>query len=480
MEGVKIGLEVHVQLNTDSKIFCSCPVENSSEPNKNVCDTCLGFPGTKPQLNEKAIEFAVKIALALGSDINKRFLFSRKTYFYPDLAKNFQITQQEIKVAKGGCVRLKGKEIRLRGIHLEEDPARIVRKDDCCLLDYNRSGTPLVEIVTEPDIKDPNEARVFLQKLQQILEYLYVTDFGREGCMRVDANISISRVDGTYDRPKGGFIRDTKEGNRVEIKNISGVKDVEKSLNFEIMRQKNLQEVKRETRLWNEKTKTTISARAKEEEEDYGYIFEPDLPIIEISDEFIEKIKSRLPELPDMKKKRFMKLKNVSEELIDTILAEPEMANFFEYLIETHNEKASAVILGKYLKKTLNYHGLRLKDTGIEVRHLRRIIDLLQDHRIIDDIAELILREMVYDAVNRRKTRDPDQVLRDMKYEKPLEDEKLERLVKDVIRENTKAVRDYESGREEALSYLLGQVMKKTGRRVESSKIRRFLKELMD
>jgi len=480
MEGVKIGLEVHIQLNTESKIFCSCPVGNPDEPNTNVCDTCLGFPGTKPQLNEKAIELAIKIAIALGSNINRRFLFSRKTYFYPDLAKNFQITQQEIKVATGGSVDLKGKNIRLRGVHLEEDPARIVRKDDYCLLDYNRSGTPLVEIVTEPDISSPLEARIFLQKLQQILEYLYVTDFEKEGCMRMDANISIVKYGGAYDKTKGGFIREKTTGNRVEIKNISGIKEVEKSLNYEILRQKNIQAVKRETRLWNEKTKTTVSARAKEEEEDYGYIFEPDLPVIELAEGFIKKISDHMPELPDTKKKRYMKLGNVSEELIDTILTEPEMANYFEYLCETHNEKASAVILAKYLRKTLNYHNLKLRDTGIEVRQLRRIIDLLQEHHINDDVAELILREMVYDSVNEKKVRDPEHILRDMKYEKPIENERLERLVKDVIRDNAKAVRDYEDGKDESFNYLLGQVMKKTGRQAHADRIREILKGILD
>jgi len=478
MEGIKIGLEVHIQLKTDSKIFCSCR-NGEAEPNTNVCGTCLGFPGTKPQLNEKAIELGMKIAIALGCTINRKFLFSRKTYFYPDLAKNFQITQQEIKLAKGGIVRLKEKDIRLRGIHLEEDPARVIRKDDYCLLDYNRSGTPLVEIVSEPDMTSPAEARMFLQKLQQILEYLYVTDFQKEGCMRMDANVSLTKYETKYDATQGGQITEKKDGSRVEIKNISGVKDVEKALNFEILRQKNLPEVKRETRLWNEKSKTTISARAKEEEDDYGYIFEPDLPVIEIDDILMNKVQSHLPELPDMKKKRYLKFKNVSEELIDTILTEPEMASYFEYLIETHNEKASAVILAKYLKKTLNYHNLRLKDTDIDIRHLRRIIDLLQEHYINDDVAEIILREMVYDTVKKQKSRDVEQILKDIKYEKPLEDEKIRRLVNDVIRDNAKASKDYQEGKEESFNYLVGQVMRKTGRHAEASKIREIFKEIL-
>ncbi|MBN2095667.1 MAG: Asp-tRNA(Asn)/Glu-tRNA(Gln) amidotransferase subunit GatB [Candidatus Aenigmarchaeota archaeon] len=478
MEGIRIGLEVHVQLDTRSKLFCSCANENA-EPNTNVCDVCLGFPGTKPRLNEKAIEQGIKIALALGCNLNRRFLFSRKTYFYPDLSKDYQITQQEVKLARGGSVKINNKEIRLRGIHLEEDPARIVRKDDCCLLDYNRSGTPLVEIVTEPDLSSPAEARLFLQKLQQIIEYLYVTDFRKEGCMRMDANISVTRFENVFDPFLGRMVEQKKDGERVEIKNISGIKDVEKSLSFEIIRQKNVQEVKRETRLWNEKTKTTTSARAKEEEEDYGYIFEPDLPIMEIDDELLNKVQSNLPELPDLKKKRYLKMGTISEEIIDTILTEPEMANYFEYLCETHSEKPAATILAKYVKKTLNYHNISLKDSGIEIRHLRRLLDLLQDYKIMDDVAELVIREMVYDAVKKQKVREPDHVLRDLKLDKPLEEEQLEKYVRDVIRGNAKAVRDYENGHEEAFNYLVGQVMKKSGRHASPGRIREMIKDMI-
>ncbi|MGC9310528.1 MAG: hypothetical protein ACP5E4_02265, partial [Candidatus Aenigmatarchaeota archaeon] len=212
----------------------------------------------------------------------------------------------------------------------------------------------------------------------------------------------------------------------------------------------------------------------------YGYIFEPDLPVIEVGEEMLNKVESNLPELPDMKKKRFMKLKNVSEEMINTLLTEPEMANYFEYLCETHNEKASAVILAKYLKKTLNYHNLLLRDTGIDIRDLRRILDLLQDYLITDDVAEIILQEMVYDVVKGKKPRGPDQIMRDLDYEKPLDEEHLRRVIHDAIRENAKAVRDYQSGQEEAFNYLLGQVMNKTGRRIQSGKIREMLKVELD
>jgi aspartyl-tRNA(Asn)/glutamyl-tRNA(Gln) amidotransferase subunit B len=476
MQEVKIGLEVHIQLNTESKLFCGCST-SQGEPNTNVCDVCLGFPGTKPVLNEKAVELAIKIAYALESKINREFLFSRKTYFYPDLAKNFQITQYEIPVAYGGKLKINDKIIRIRRVHLEEDPAKIIRKDDYCLLDYNRSGTPLVEIVTEPDLKSPAEARAFLQKLQQLLEFIYIADFDKEGVMRVDANISISKYHRDYEYGKG-MKKEIEQGARVEIKNISGAKEVERALSYEMLRQKNLKQVKKETRLWNEKTRVTISAREKETEEDYGYIFEPDLPKIILSKDFLDKIQQKLPELPEMKRKRFEKF-GLSKEIIDTLLTEPEMANYFEYLSETHNPKASAVILAKYLKKTLNYHNLKLRQVNLDIRYLRRILDLLQQYLILDDIVEIIIREMINDFVENKKIRKPDQILRDIKYEKPIEEDKIRKYVGEVIRNNQKAVREYSGGKKEVLDYLIGLVMRKTGRKADAKKIKElFEKEL--
>lgn len=477
MQDIKIGLEVHVQLNTKTKLFCSCSTAQA-EPNTNVCDVCLGVPGTKPVLNEKAVEFALKIAYALKSKINKNFLFSRKTYFYPDLAKNFQITQYEIPVAHSGEVNVKDRPIRIKRIHLEEDPARIVRKRDCTLLDYNRSGIPLVEIVTEPDIRSPAEARIFLQDLQQLLEFIYISDFSKEGTIRVDANISITRYRRKYGYGEG-MEKEKIEGARVEVKNISGAKEVERALKYEILRQKNLENVKPETRLWDDKTRVTKGARVKETEEDYGYIFEPDLPRVEVTNELLNKVESNLPELPEMKRKRFEKY-GISKEIIDTLLTEPELSHYFEYLCETHNPKASAVILAKYLKKTLNYHNLKLKDVDIDIRLLRRVLDLLQKYLITDEMAEVIVREMVSDAVKGEEVRSPDQILKDHEYEEPIKEEKVNKLVNDVLRGNRKAIEDYKKGKEEALDYLVGQVMRKARGQVDARRVKRKLEKELE
>ena len=478
MQEIKIGLEVHVQLNTESKLFCGCSTKQA-EPNENVCDVCLGMPGTKPVLNEKAVEFALKIALALKSKINRNFLFSRKTYFYPDLAKNFQITQYEMPIAEGGKINLGEKEIRIRRVHLEEDPARIIRKKDYTLLDYNRSGIPLVEIVTEPDFKSAREARNFIQDLQQLLEFLHISDFDKEGTIRVDANISLVKYRKSYKYGQG-MKTEKIAGSRVEVKNISGAKEVERALKYEMLRQKNLDTVKAETRLWDDKLRVTKGAREKETEEDYGYIFEPDLPRVQITNELLNKVKSNLPELPEMKRKRYEKY-NLSKEIIDTLLTEPELSHYFEYLCETHNPKASAVVLAKYLKKVLNYHNLKLKDVDIDLRLLRRVLDLLQSYLITEDMAEVIVREMVYDAMRGKKIREPDQVLKDYEYEEPIKEEKINKWVNEVILENQKAVEDYNQGKEEALDYLVGQVMRKAKRQADARKVRKILeKELVN
>ncbi len=234
-----------------------------------------------------------------------------------------------------------------------------------------------------------------------------------------------------------------------------------------------------ETRLWNEKSKTTSSAREKEGEADYGYIFEPDLPKFELSDNLLNKIKSKLPELPGKKKHRFLKY-GLSEELIDTLLTEPELTHYFEYMCETHNEKASAVLLAKYLKKTLNYHNLKLKDVPVDVRQLRRILDLLQQYLISDEIAELIVREMVKDYIDGKKVRTPEKILIDLDYEKPLEDEQLAKIVRIVVREHDRAVKDYRNGELKSIDFLIGQVMRKTRRGADVKKIKELLKRELD
>ena len=329
---MKIGLEVHCQLLTKSKLFCGCPNITAKEPNSVVCDYCIGLPGTKPRINKKAVDFAIQAALVLNCKIAGETFFSRKSYFYPDMAKNFQISQFEIPLAKNGWLKTGKKKIRITRLHMEEDPARIVHVGSITeakyvLVDYNRSGTPLCEIVTAPDFADPKEARQFLQELSSILEYLSIFDPNIEGSMRVDSNISLDKND----------MKEAK-GIRVEIKNITGFKDVELALNYEIIRQKNMlrtgKDIVRETRAWDAAAGVTRSLRVKEEEEDYGYIFEGDLPKLTISKEKITEWVNKISKPYDKK--------NKNEELIMKL--EEDVKNKINNLID--NEDCDEVELG--------------------------------------------------------------------------------------------------------------------------------------
>ena len=284
-----MGLEIHVQLNTNSKLFCSCSTKyEDKQPNEVTCPICLGFPGSKPKVNRAAIDFAILVAKALNCSINSPMFFSRKSYLYPDMPKNFQITQYEIPIAEKGILNIVDKKIRIRRVHIEEDPGKLIHVGGSItnakyvLVDYNRSGVPLIEIVTEPDFESTKEVRKFLTKLSSILEYLDAYDPSGEGSLRVDANISL------------------KGGERVEVKNITGFKNVEKALNFEIIRQKNSHnmnvDITRETRHFDAQTNTTASLRKKEFEEDYGYIFEPDLTKIEIDNKWVKGLVDNMPE----------------------------------------------------------------------------------------------------------------------------------------------------------------------------------------
>jgi len=462
MEKVKIGLEVHVQLTTNTKLFCGCSLKNinKSEPNTAVCETCLGHPGSKPRLNKKAIDYGMKIGLALNCKFPSEMFFSRKSYFYPDMSKNFQITQYEIPIAIKGHLMLGSKKIGIRRIQLEEDPAKLVHVGGMTptkytLIDYNRSGVPLCEIVTEPDFETPKEARMFLQKLSSILEYLNVYDSASEASMRVDSNISIAN------------------GNRVEIKNISGFKDVEKALSYEIIRQRNLvrrgKKVEQETRGYDAIANTTILQRTKEEEEEYGYIFEPDLTRIEIKKDKLKEMKKSLPELPDQKLERYKKI--IKQELAESIVTHPDLADTFEQVIKLVKPELASVWFAGPLKKILNYSNLRLKDTGIKSEHMVKLLTMIENKKITPRMAELILREMV---------KKPDHIDKLKEEVTRIEDENIIKdFVLKVLADNSKTVLDYKSGKKEAFEFLMGQIMKQSKGRAEPRIVREILKKMI-
>lgn len=458
---IKIGLETHVQLNSKSKIFCGCrnPVNMAEEPEPNtlLCETCLGLPGSKPRANRAVVEMALKVAVALDCAIAKETFFSRKTYFYPDMSKNFQITQYEVPIAKDGHVTASGRRVRIRRVHMEEDPSKIVHVGGLggryTLLDYNRAGIPLIEIVTEPDFSSPAEARAFLQKLASVLEYLGVYDSSSKAVIKSDANISLSG------------------GERIEVKNITGTREIEQALNYEITRQRSVinrgGKIVQATRMWNPDTGTTKEMRTKETEEDYGYIMEPDLTKIDSLDGLAKKLKANLPELPDQKRERFVKRFHLSAKMAESLVSDRDIAELFEFVAKKSNPKVAGTWIGVYLLKTLNWHGLRFRDSKLRKEWIAELIRMFEAGKLTDRNAEIGMRKMVED---RKPARD---IVAKYKLEKTKLD--MDKIIGDVLKKNHKALDDYKSGEEKALHFLVGLVMKETRGQVDATEIRKAL-----
>ena len=471
MEDVKIGLECHAQLLTRSKLFCGCSAAyHDAAPNTHVCPTCLGLPGALPVVNRKAVEYGIKVALALNCEVQRRTLFYRKNYFYPDLPKGFQISQYDFPLATNGYVRIEsdGNEriVRIKRVHLEEDPGRLLYKGTIdvakySLIDYNRSGVPLVEIVTEPDLRSPREARIFINKIRSILEYLGVFDGSLEGALRVDANISVAG------------------GERIEIKNISSYKGLERALSFEITRQRNLLrrgvEIKQETRHYDEVRGVTISLRTKEYEEDYRYFPEPDLVPVEIPEDWVEALRKELPELPDEKVIRFMQQYEITREHAVALTTDIHIANFYESVVaKLGDARLCATWVADVLKGELNYRSMSMKEAlqRLTPEDFVKILRFMKEEKITERGAVEVLREML-DVGGR-----PEEIIT-RKGLVRMRDEEIDRVIKEVIAENAPAVEDYKSGKKEALNFLVGQVMKKTRGRIDPKRAYEAIKELI-
>ncbi|MCJ7429526.1 MAG: Asp-tRNA(Asn)/Glu-tRNA(Gln) amidotransferase subunit GatB [Candidatus Nanohaloarchaeota archaeon QJJ-5] len=467
-DDVTIGLETHIQLDTDSKLFCGCPASLSEEPNTHTCPTCLGMPGSKPRTNAAVIEHAVRAALALNCDLNDTIRFSRKTYFYPDMAKNFQITQYEIPVGEDGAIttRLRGQEqtIRIKRLHIEEDPARIVHKGGdidssaYTLVDYDRAGIPLLEIVTKPDFSSPAEARAFLQKLTRIMSYLGIYDPRSDLSIKSDANISL------------------EGGERVEVKNITGTKGIENALNYEITRQRNLrkrgQSIERQTRSYSSAQQITTALRSKEAEEEYGYIFEPDLTEVVIDAELRHDAQKNIPELPDEKRRRFQEEYDITAEMVDALITSPAIADVFETLSDEFDDHMIGSFLTKELKKTLNYNEMSFADAAVDHDDLRVLFSYLADDKLTDRNAEELIREMVATGTDPATIIEEDDLLKD--------EEGLAEYVSSVIEEEQEAVEDYQTGDDDAINYLVGQIMQRSGGKVDPREAREQLEAELD
>jgi len=478
---VVIGLEVHVQLETETKIFCGCPTTPADAPNTNVCPICLGLPGSLPVLNRAAVEAAVRIGKAIEADIPSETAFHRKNYFYPDLPKGFQITQYDAPICQAGTleIRVDGqpKAVRIERAHLEEDPGSLqhvgggIDTADYTLVDYNRAGTPLMEIVTAPDLRSPAEVRTFLKKLEEVLEYLGVFDSGRDGSLRVDANISLIPADRVPD--VGEIETDALEAaNRTEVKNISSHKGAEKALAYEVTRQKNAIErgraVEQETRHWDESRGVTLSMRAKEAEKDYRYFREADLPVLQVAD---WRDRLEIPELPAARRDRFREAYGLDREAASKLTSTKQVADFFEAVAEEFDPDVAATWVADNLLGELNYRDMAITDVDHRLDEFRRLIELVDTGTITRKNAEeIVLRTMLDEGS------DPDTIVEAEGLEKA-DTDAVERAVDEAIEENPSAVADVEAGETDAINFLVGQVMQKTGGSADPGAVNQLLRE---
>jgi len=465
---VVIGLEIHCELSTKSKLFCGCKraADPNEEPNSRTCEICMGHPGSKPVLNKKAVEYAIKLALATKSKIAKELIFSRKSYFYPDMAKNYQISQYEIPLAEEGKIKLEsGKVIGLTRIHMEEDPAALVHpagmeSSSHVLIDYNRSGDPLCEVVTEPDMTSPEEARDFMKQLITILEYLEIFDV--DSCIiKADANVSIK---------ESGYIR-------AEIKNITGFKDIERALKYEIQRQKkDLADGKKliqETRSWNAEKGYTFSLRSKEVEAEYGYIIDPDLVKIELTKDRIKQIESTMPELADEKLAKFTEKHKIADDTAKVLAKDKELANIFEAVAASVNPDLASKWIRRELPRVLNYNKKKFSDVDLTESHLIDLLKLIEAKKITENVAQKLLEQLV------EKPFDVNKYVKENKLEAVSDSGELETICKKAIEQAPKAVEEYKAGKEKALHFIVGIVMKETRGKAAPPEVLEVLKKLI-
>ena len=466
-----IGLEVHVQLSTQSKVFCGCSTRFGSGPNSQTCPVCLGLPGVLPVLNEQALMSALKVACALDCRISDFIKFDRKNYFYPDLPKNFQTSQLDKPVALNGFIEIEDsqiKKIRINRVHLEEDAGKLIHPEgdtskDYSLIDYNRTGTPLLEIVTEPDIDSPANAHSYLSELKNLLLYLDVSDCNmEEGSLRCDANVSI--------RPKG-----QKElGVKAEVKNLNSFRAVQRSLEYEIERQTDVLEqgekIIQETRLWNEDRQVTISMRGKEEAHDYRYFPEPDLVPFILDKGTIEEVKTSLPELPRSRRQRFIKDYSLPEHDAKVLTQERKIAEFFEKCCSNYNnyKAISNWIMGP-LQAELKTRSISLLESGLKSEHLTDLIKLIDSGKINNKIAKAVFTEM-FDT-----KKAPVLIIEEKGLGQISDEGQLKKITDKVIDDNPKSVEDYRNGKEKALKFLMGRVMAQTKGQADPVKVNELL-----
>lgn len=449
-----IGLEVHAQLSTETKIFCGCSTKFGNPANTNVCPVCLGHPGVLPVLNKKVVEYTVLMGLATNCTIREKSTFARKNYFYPDLPKGYQISQFDLPICEHGFIELSShnnKKIGITRIHMEEDAGKSIHDQGYdTLVDVNRCGTPLIEIVSEPDISSGEEAYEYLSNLKQIVTYLGICDGNmEEGSLRCDANISI--------RPKGS----NKLGTRTEVKNLNSFRNVQKAIDFEFDRQISLVEdggeVIQQTLLWNADQNSATSMRGKEEAHDYRYFPDPDLMPVIVEKEWRDKIKGSMPELPEQRKKRFVEKLGLPHYDAEVLTSQKEMADYFEDVLkETDDIKiASNWVMGDVLK-TINEQKIGFSEFPISPQYLGKLINLIKTNKISSKIAKDVFPIML------KEDKDPNIIVKEKNLLQISDTSAIESAIDNVINNNPEQVAEFKSGKEKVIGFLVGQVMKET------------------
>ncbi len=461
-----IGLEIHVELSTDTKMFCSCKNEFGKAPNTNVCPVCLGHPGALPRVNKRAVEYAIMAGTAFNCDIRDVMKMDRKKYFYPDLTKGYQITQEDQPIATEGYIELEefNKKVRIQRIHMEEDTGKSTHTDDGnTLLDYNRAGVPLIEIVSHPDMSSADEAREFLEALKQRLKFIGVSDVKmEEGSLRCDVNINVKDGD--------------KKTHIAEIKNLNSFKSVAKAIEYEEKRHKEMLESGhisvKETRRWDEASQSTILMRTKDEENDYRFTVEADIPVIKLEKSFIENIQNNMPELPNDKKNRYMKEYKLTEYDANILSQNKELSDLFESMVERVNDPEIIAnwILSELLRR-LKEFDIEANEMNLSLDNFAKLIKLVKEDKISNNVGKKILREIF------ETNEDPETIVKDRGLLQISDTGFLEGLVKEVLDENPQSIADYKAGKDRALGYLMGQIMKKSKGKANPPEVNKMLRE---
>lgn len=472
-----IGLEVHVELRTESKIFCSSATAFGGDPNHHTCPVCLGLPGVLPVLNRKVVDYGIRVGLALNCTIARFSKFDRKNYYYPDLPKNYQISQYDLPLAENGYLEVEGllgkKRIGIVRVHMEEDAGKLVHQGNIAtapysLVDYNRAGVPLLEIVSAPDIESPEQARAYLEKMRAIIQYTGVSDCKmEEGSLRCDGNVSV--------RPQGS----RELGTKTEIKNMNSFRSLQKALTYEIERQIKVvnegERVVQETRTWDDARGVTVPMRSKEEAHDYRYFPEPDLPPLVITSSWVESIRRELPELPDERQRRYCEDFGLSSYDAGVLTAAKETADFFEECLSMyHQPKIVANWVMGELARLLNAHGDEISAIPVQPAQLVELLKMIDQGTISGKTAKGVFEEMYATG------RHPSEIVKDKGLLQISDEIELVKVVAEVIAANPKSVTDYRSGKTNAVGFLVGQVMKATRGKANPMLVNKLLREKLD